>query len=337
MRSTRFALIMLWIVASMHASAQDPSFSQFFSSPLNVNPALTARINSTWRMVANLRDQWVGPISPYLTGTISFDTKALQKQMSENTVFGIGGMLMHNQSMGGILKGSFASLTTSYNVLLASDDADHRIGIGIGGIYANKTIDKSRLYFAEQFTGYGFDQNLPNGEHALAYIKPYFSTTAGLLYTYTSTYTNIDVGAAAFHLNRPKQTYMQDEHQFLAVRYVGHANLETYLNDYVVLALNTIYQRQARTNYYSVGGALGYFVTSDGNGDDLVVNAGLWYWSKNAIIPYVGFSHKNYQVGLSYDMTISKLAEASIRPRTFEISVVLRGQRQEKYILCPWR
>jgi hypothetical protein len=43
------------------AFAQDPSFAQFFSSPLNVNPALTARINSQWRAIANFRDQWIGP------------------------------------------------------------------------------------------------------------------------------------------------------------------------------------------------------------------------------------------------------------------------------------
>ena len=32
------------------ARAQDPSFSQFFSSPLNINPALTANINADWKI-----------------------------------------------------------------------------------------------------------------------------------------------------------------------------------------------------------------------------------------------------------------------------------------------
>ena len=63
------------------AQAQDPSFSQFFSSPLNVNPALTARINSDWRVISNFRDQWLGPASPYATGTISYDTKILQNKI----------------------------------------------------------------------------------------------------------------------------------------------------------------------------------------------------------------------------------------------------------------
>jgi len=65
----------------MNASyAQDPTFSQFFSSPLNINPALTANINSDWRAITNYRSQWMGATSPYVTGTISYDSKVLQNK-----------------------------------------------------------------------------------------------------------------------------------------------------------------------------------------------------------------------------------------------------------------
>ena len=72
-------ILLLSLTVSTTLSAQDPSFSQFFSSPLNINPALTARINAKWRVVSNLRDQWIGPASPYASGTISYDTRALEK------------------------------------------------------------------------------------------------------------------------------------------------------------------------------------------------------------------------------------------------------------------
>ena len=61
-------------------NAQDPTFSQFFSSPLNINPALTANINSDWRAITNYRSQWMGATSPYVTGTISYDSKVLQNK-----------------------------------------------------------------------------------------------------------------------------------------------------------------------------------------------------------------------------------------------------------------
>lgn len=339
MKLKRHFLLIFFLISGASAFSQDPSFSQFFSSPLNINPALTAQIHSKWRAIANIRDQWIGPASPYASATISYDTRALEKQMSENTVFGVGGMLMYNSSMRGIHKASFASLNFSYNVLLASGDFDHRIGIGIGGIYGNKTVDFSRLYFAEQFTGTGFDQNLPHGEPALANMKPYFSSTAGVIYSITGTYSNFDIGAAAFHLNKPKQTFLEDPYQYIPLRYVIHSNFETNLTDEFLLNVNGIYQRQSATNYFSIGGALGYYLTKDYSaGTDVLMNVGLWYWSNNAIVPYVGFSYKEFQVGLSYDVTISKLRQATPRPKTFEISLILRGiKKNEGVIYCPWK
>src|ERR1051325_9361127 len=109
----RILLMILLLIALRSIQAQDPSFSQFFSSPLNINPALTARINSKWRVITNLRDQWIGPASPYATGTISYDTRAFEKQLSETSVSGIGGMLMYDQAMRSIYKASFASLNVS--------------------------------------------------------------------------------------------------------------------------------------------------------------------------------------------------------------------------------
>ena len=95
-------LLVLALLVSAGAYCQDPSFSQFFSSPLNVNPALTAHINSKWRAISNIRDEWVGPASPYATGTISYDSKILKNKISDNTVIGIGGMLMYDQAMQGV-------------------------------------------------------------------------------------------------------------------------------------------------------------------------------------------------------------------------------------------
>src|SRR6187549_1696991 len=111
-------------------NAQDPSFSQFFSSPLNVNPALTARINSDWRVISNFRDQWIGPASPYATGTISYDSKVLQRKIpnvhEEKNTLGLGGMLMYDYAMDGIMKSVYASANMSYNIVLADGPVVHR-------------------------------------------------------------------------------------------------------------------------------------------------------------------------------------------------------------------
>ena len=342
-------------------AAQDPSFSQFFSSPLNVNPALTGDINGKWRLISNYRNQWSGVGNPYATGTISIDNKIFQNTVAnyvdENTRVAIGGMMMYDEAMGGALKSNYASFNVAGNIRLASgngyeqngyrirhiskikmdEGAEQRLGVGIGISYGNRRLDLSKLTFAEQFNGSGFDTNLPTGETALSNMKPFLSTNAGILYSYITDAVNFDLGVAAYHFNKPKQSFLSDPNQFLANRYVVHANFEKTLTDQLVLNSNGIYQYQSGARYFSIGGALGYYMqTVDER--EIIINGGLWYWSNNALIPYVGFSYGNYQIGLTYDMNISKLSLAAKRAQTFELCFILRGgSKPDGVIPAPWK
>ena len=342
--------------------AQDPAFSQFFSSPLNINPALTANINEKWRLISNYRNQWSGPGNPYSTGTVSFDSKLFQDVagnfVDENTRVGVGAMMMYDESMGGALKSNYASLNATANIKLvkkegyeqnghrirhsgkANNDegAEQRLGVGLGFIYGNKRLDLNKLDFGEQFNGSVFDTNLPTGETALSQMKPYISATAGLLYSYNKNYTHIDLGVAAFHINKPLQTFIKDDNQFLARRYVVHGNVETMLSDKIFLNTNGVYQNQSGASYFSIGGALGYYIPGYDDSNDMILNAGLWYWSDNAVIPYFGISYGKFQVGLTYDITISKLSAAAKRPSTFELCLVLRGNGKSSGVIpAPWK
>ena len=319
-------------------AAQDPTFSQFFSSPLNVNPALTANINSDWRMITNYRSQWMNASSPYVTGTISYDAKILQGKnvyLEENNFLGLGGMLMFDRALGGIAKATFGALDLSYHVKLVDGPTKHRLAAGFGAGYGRRSVDFSRLDFGEQYTGYGFNTNLPTGENALSNMKGYVSVNAGITYSVTSDNSNFDIGAGLFHVNRPRQTFLQDDNQRLAMREVLHANFETFINDRAFFNSAGIWQVQGKARYLSAGGGMGYYL-----GDDKgpVINAGLWYWAENGFVPYLGLVYNNFQFGLSYDITTSKLSEAARKPSSVELSIILRGTTEgSKSIPCPWK
>ena len=335
----RIVVVVFAAGTSISLHAQDPSFSQFFSSPLNVNPALTANINADWRMISNYRDQWIGPASPYVTGTVSFDTKVMQHKTPdniENNFMGVGGMLMFDHAMSGVVQSTYASLNLSYNIKITETDRyRERLAIGFGAIYGHRRIDYNRVNFEEQFNGFGFNKNMPTGESSLSNMKPYFSGSTGITYTATTEKTNFDIGVAAFHFNKPKQTFLKDDNQFLPMRKVAHTNFEMFTDKRTVINANAIYQYQKKASYFSVGGAVGYYVTDNA---ESLITAGLWYWSKNALIPYVGLGYKNFQVGLSYDLTISKLNDAARRPNSWELSLILRGVRKPNGVIpCPWK
>ena len=72
--------------------AQDIHFSQFYMSPLNLNPAMTGVMNCKTRFVANYRNQWASVLkaNAYNTYSASYDQKV---PVGREDYFGIGGSL----------------------------------------------------------------------------------------------------------------------------------------------------------------------------------------------------------------------------------------------------
>ena len=97
-------LAIILVFAIVVAKAQDPHFSQFFASPLTINPALTGNANSDLRVFTNYRQQWLGNTTSYNTGTLSIDSRLFKEQLGEKRVLGIGGFFMSDQSLNGYFK-----------------------------------------------------------------------------------------------------------------------------------------------------------------------------------------------------------------------------------------
>ena len=69
-----FAFVMF---AAVSVKAQDIHFSQFYLSPLNLNPAMTGAMDCNIRLVANYRNQWGSVLgaNAYNTYSVSYDQK----------------------------------------------------------------------------------------------------------------------------------------------------------------------------------------------------------------------------------------------------------------------
>ena len=80
------------IVLAVAVQAQDIHFSQFYMSPLNLNPAMTGVMNCNHRFVANYRNQWSSILkqNAYNTYSLSYDQKL---PVGRYDYFGIGGTL----------------------------------------------------------------------------------------------------------------------------------------------------------------------------------------------------------------------------------------------------
>ena len=90
MKKLHIVPVLMAFFFTLQLSAQDIHFSQFYMSPLNLNPAMTGVMNCNTRLVANYRNQWAGVLQSdaYNTYSVSYDQKVA---VGRTDYFGIGG------------------------------------------------------------------------------------------------------------------------------------------------------------------------------------------------------------------------------------------------------
>jgi len=316
----RKILSIILLLQSATVLAQDPHFSQYFASPLTINPAHTGNINEDLRAIALYRQQWWSVGTPYNTGTISYEQKLLKNSLDSKNRFGIGGMFMFDESLGGGLKSSYLSLSTSYHIGLNSSGTS-RIGVGFQGTFGNRRINLSKLSFENQFSSGGFNLNLPTGENSLSNLKSFFDLNAGLIYSLETENNKYSFGFSTYHITTPKQTITGDEDSRIPRRYnlQGSADISLKNSDDKLL-FSFLYMNQAKATSVNLGAAYQYQLGSATDNKFLI--GGIFYRFNDAIYPYLSYKNKNYQFSLSYDAVVSDLRLATPRTGSMELSVI---------------
>src|SRR3954468_5085394 len=98
--------------------AQDPNFSQFFVSPLTLNPALTGKFDGVYRVAGNFRNQWPTINNAFVTKTASIDFGILKKRIPDNDQFGVGIMGFTDRAGDGVLTSNYLGLSIAYHKAL---------------------------------------------------------------------------------------------------------------------------------------------------------------------------------------------------------------------------
>lgn len=317
---------------STRAYGQDPHFSQFFISPQSINPANTGNSEGAWRLLSNYRQQWLNTGTRFNSFSLNTDVKLLGLAEEENTL-ALGLSFLSDRTMNGAFSNTYTSGSLAYHLQL---NAFHRLGMGIQTTYGTRNLDFNQLTFGEQFLAGEFDISLPNGENALTSLKPFLSTSAGLVYTFKTDQLDMSLGTALFHFNKPIQSFTNDSDQTLPVKQSANLSATYTSPDQRGYHLSGIYQKQGNQLYFSIGGATGIQMARGES--NKMLWAGIWYRNNDVIYPYLGIIQGNFQLGLSYDISISKQVQANLIPTSFEFSLVLRpSNKRFQSILCPWK
>ena len=78
----KLVCVIAFALGTLSVKAQDPNFSQFFASPLTLNPAMTGKIDGLYRVAGNYRNQWPTINNAFTTYTVSFDAAILRNHIS---------------------------------------------------------------------------------------------------------------------------------------------------------------------------------------------------------------------------------------------------------------
>jgi type IX secretion system PorP/SprF family membrane protein len=337
-------LIGLIIVCkTMPLLAQDPAFSQFFASPLTLNPALTGKFNGDLRVAGNYRNQWPSINNAFITSTVSIDGGILKKSLPETDTWGLGLMAMTDKTANGILSSNYVSLSTAYHKSL-DEDGYHQLGIGFQGTYANKRLDGTKLNFEDQLDNQG-GWTLPSNEAVAGHQVNlnYFDMNVGLLYNGTTTgANNFYFGTSVYHLTRPTESFTGNASYTLHPRVTVHAGGSFPLssdNNLNYIHFSALYSKQASATDFVAGGAWSVNVNNSET-DPVNLYVGSWARFSNltdAIIPYVGLDFGSFTLGMSYDVNISSLKSASEGMGGVEISLIYikKSSDGKKGIPCP--
>jgi type IX secretion system PorP/SprF family membrane protein len=324
--------VLLFFVFTV-ASGQDPQFSQYYQSPLYLNPGFTG-ITNQQRATFIHRVQWPNLPQSFATFAASYDIWVDEVRSG----FGI---IATTDKMGSAgWRTSTVALNYSYKVKL-SEKLVFSPGLSFG--YGINGLDRSKLQFGDglEFNGASLDpafQRLGNTQ--------YFDFSSGfVLYS-----KELFFGAAFSHINNPNLSILTTETR-LPIKTVIHGGGRIAIRrgltkgakpDY--LTPSFIYRSQGLVSQMDLG--LNYHIDP--------ISLGIWYRGKpwettivnsiqqDALIFTLGLYLNNLTIGYSYDFSTSGLSTAS--GGAHEISVVYEfeakplrkgAKKKNRMIPCP--
>lgn len=332
----KFLFVLLLLCGAFASQAQDPNFSQFFASPLTLNPALTGKFDGVFRVAGNYRNQWPTINNAFTTATVSLDAGILRNSIPEYDQFGVGIMAFTDKSGNGVLQNNFLALSTAYHKAL-DEDGFHQIGLGFQGTFVNKRLDRTGLNFEDMLRSDGFTGLSGETFSGEKIDVSYFDMNLGVLYNGTSDGSNnFYLGASMYHVTRPKETFKQGNY-LLEPRITIQAGGMLPIGEYNAVHFSANHSRQANATNTLIGGAYAINVSQDLN-NPTNLYLGSWYRFGDALIPYVGLEFGDFQLGATYDINTSSLKPASNMRGGAEISLIYIKKHSDpnaKKLNCP--
>jgi type IX secretion system PorP/SprF family membrane protein len=309
----KYFFILLWILVSQQLWGQDFHFSQFYASPLTLNPALTGRFDGNMRFTGIYRTQWSG----INTTTYLYQTPSASAEVNFfNNKASIGFLFLNDQTNDKTFNTLLGGLSFSYKILFEK----LQISIGIQGTYTQTSLDRNKIQG-------GSIQVEPNSSNAINK----FDFNSGVFANYNLNEKNIlYFGAGIYHILKPNDNFIANTTvNNLPLKIMGHSGAEIKLNQKLTTIPGLLFSWQAQASETNIGNTFSYQLT-DEKDKNLYLFGGLWtrvnLSKMESLIPKIGVEFQNIRITASYDYNLNSLSSEvnnanNSSPNTFEISL----------------
>lgn len=324
-----FAFLCSW---SFRVNGQQIHYSQFFLSPHTTNPAEIGLFEGTARVGGIYRAQWLGDIQVdgFSTPSLYVDAPIIRGFRDIDWI-GIGAGGYFDAAGLSPLKTTNINLGLTYHF---SIDKDQESILSLAVQYGNtsKSVDPN-LIFEEQITGTG----ALDLQSLVSDNVSYTEWGAGINWKQRmNDRMQLDLGFAMYAINEPGMNLIGGSDSLSNViprKSVTSGQFLIDINEKIDLEPMFIIQSIQADNEMLIG-LNGYRKLNNGSS----VQLGLGYRLQDAVVAYLGLMNDNYRLGLSYDFTVSDLADYA--PVTFEIGGYYLIKKYKKpdlhpFIFCP--
>ncbi len=310
------------------AYTQDAHFSQFYVTPSYTNPAFTGFFKGNIRTHAIYKSQWEFVTNAYSTMSAGVDFSLLKKQLKWN-MLGVGFNLVGDFSGSTHLNTYHFNVPISYTQRLNKERSNF-LSVGLMPSFNLKSINLSKANFDEQYDGVAGFQGV-NSENIQS-SKTYFNLGAGLVwYNEFRRNHNFYAGISLFNIPRPNMSLLENTDIHVPYRYNINAGGFFTVNKKVAFVPSIQLQKQQEFSEWLLGSFVRYNLSDEYNPyNKFNLYLGLWYRSKDAIIPTLRFDVKQTVITFNYDVNISKYAKASRGNGGPEISIVFKTINEEE-------
>ena len=356
MRLAKTLLLSLSLLLSSNLFSQDVHFSMYNMSPLVLNPASTGAFLGSFRVGGIYRDQWrsIFGNNRYSTPSFYIDAPIINGFGKQDWV-GIGVMMYQDQvGLGQLSTGSFMFSGSYHRALDRKAKNVLTLGVQGGIVQRSANLQSTDLKFEDELDLGGGGGILTSqdrvGDPQEGIQTRYFDLSAGLLFTSRINKTNFwNLGFAMHHLTTPNYSLLNPntggvggggQNNFgpqLPLRITGHGMLHLDIGEKWLFEPMAYYVRVGPASEAAAQAWGGLYLDEE---KEKAIRFGLGYRLADAGEVLLGFDYKTLKVGVSYDVNVSSLREATNFRGGFEIGAayifkIYKKPEVPPVIFCP--